>query len=500
MSKVLIIGIDSLDSTLLSRFEADLPNFRKLKERSPHMRLTSIFPPDSVPAWVSIYTGLNPARHGVINFINPADKTGKVLLTDIDNSSFQGNTFWDFAAMSGKKVCLVLPYAVYPAYPINGSMVCRTMKVVPSNYPLSTFPTSLSRKYQAVSSKLNLFHGFPSARQLTRCIKSFQECTLAEAELGLNMLQGEEWELFFMYFSAIDAVQHTFWSYFDETHPSYPGNNPHQDVIKNFYVLCDEMIGKFITAVGSDTAIIVLSDHGHGMRPVKLVNINEILRRKGLLVPKRKGLRSRNPLYETERLKRIASNFVTRYGIGNSALRLMQRFPLWKRIFASPASIDWEKTTAYVSDLSAIKSYSYGGVIVNKANLADTEYEKMQHLLIKELAEIREPDTGEHLVRWICRREELYSGEYISKYPDILFELTSDYGIGWEIGGSLVGTGYMHRVQPGSHTRYSPVLLVSTAGAGKCLRKDITPMDISPSVLELLGISVQSEFDGESIF
>ena len=109
---------------------------------------------------------------------------------------------------------------------------------------------------------------------------------------------------------------------------------------------------------GEDTAVVALSDHGHGMRPVKLLNVNEVLRRGGFLVPKGSGMKS-SPLDNTEALKRWSVGFVNRFGIGGLSLRVLHRFPSWKRVFASPKFIDYGRTRAYVSDLSAIKCYSY---------------------------------------------------------------------------------------------------------------------------------------------
>ena len=45
MSKVLVIGIDSLDADLISKFENDLPNFKRLSEQNSNISFQSVFPP-----------------------------------------------------------------------------------------------------------------------------------------------------------------------------------------------------------------------------------------------------------------------------------------------------------------------------------------------------------------------------------------------------------------------------------------------------------------------
>ncbi|MGB3906591.1 MAG: alkaline phosphatase family protein, partial [Anaerolineae bacterium] len=87
MSKVLFIGIDSLDPKLLVKFADDLPNFTKLRQASPEIELKCIFPPDSIPAWVSIHTGLNPAKHGLIYVFDVFESQWQDIL-NIDTDIF----------------------------------------------------------------------------------------------------------------------------------------------------------------------------------------------------------------------------------------------------------------------------------------------------------------------------------------------------------------------------------------------------------------------------
>lgn len=53
-------------------------------------------------------------------------------------------------------------------------------------------------------------------------------------------------------------------------------------------MLHDKFISEFVSLADSDTTIIIHSDHGHGMRPIKMLNVNKILREMGLLFEKRR--------------------------------------------------------------------------------------------------------------------------------------------------------------------------------------------------------------------
>jgi len=494
MSKVLIIGIDALDSILLSRFESDLPHLRKLRKESPDVRLTSVQPPDSDTAWASIHTGLNPAKHGIVRFIDPLDKAISFLYEEASNANLHGSTYWDYAGKCGKRVCILFPHLAYPVWRVKGIMVARAAMAE----DVQSFPQAIRKEYAL--SRLNTIKGGPKSKNLIqKYIDDHKKLISDEAEFGMKILRKENWDLFFIYSSALDLIKHFFWRYCDENDPGYPGDNPYRNVIRDFYCLYDDFIGQFIDGVDSETVVIVLSDHGHGMRPVKLVNINEILRQEGLLVSRGTNVASRNWTYAIECMKRGALRFISEHELGEKARRLLKMFPAGRRIYTSPLSIDWKRTVAHVTDMSGIKSYSYGGITIIKENLKDMDYEEVRGAIIAELSQIREPGTEESLVNWVCRREELYSGEFITKYPDIVFDLREDYGAGWSIHDSLFTTAPAHNIVPGSHKAYSPVFLMANLGNKRCTTKEMTLMDVAPTILDLLGVKGALSFDGRSI-
>jgi len=481
MSKLIVIGIDGMDSDLIGNFIDYMPNFRKVKMKAQRAEMKSVFPPDTTPAWASIYTGLNPASHGILNFVNIADKAGGYKPFEAKDEYLHGKTFWDIAGNHDKKVCIVLPSGIYPGWQVNGIMVCRTDS---GNRKLAAFPESILRKYECSSSDLNLVKGFISKKQLPELIEICRKRTLAEADLGIRLLQHEKWDLFFIYFSALDAIQHYFWSYCDENHPDFPGESPYRNVIRDFYVLIDEIIGKFTRLASQDIPLMILSDHGHGARPFKLFNMNEFLRREGMLIADRSKSKS-SRASKSKWVKKKLVNFIKSHGTGPFLMKMAKMFPVWKRILAPSSAIDWSRTLAYVTDLSTVKSYSYGGIRVNGAVGSDRE--DLIDRIIDFISEIREPETSDKLVKWACRREELYEGSYIEKYPDIVLELKHGYGLGWEVNGPLFSVGDFYNIQPGSHKLDSACFFLANMDTG-CSCSEMTLMDVTPRILSMLGI------------
>ena len=67
MTKVVMLGISGLDADLLRVYGPSLPDMRRLLLHSPFLEMRSCFPPEPLPAWASVYTGLHPTSHGLLS-------------------------------------------------------------------------------------------------------------------------------------------------------------------------------------------------------------------------------------------------------------------------------------------------------------------------------------------------------------------------------------------------------------------------------------------------
>jgi predicted AlkP superfamily phosphohydrolase/phosphomutase len=491
--KVLVIGIDSLDPHLLDKFADDLPNLTRLRRESPPTRLSSIFPPDSIPAWISIFTGLNPAEHGLVYVFDVFQSQWQDIL-NTDTGIFRGRTFWDRASAAGKRVCIAFPLMAFPPWPVNGVMVSRaTDHTHVDGEPawvvdreIRAHPPEAQGEFD-IPSHLRSVSGSPPEQEMLGIHAELAQAALAkEAEIGLRLCRSVEWDLFFITISWLDTIQHLYWRYMDESDPSHPGPTPHRRVIQDTYRQLDQIVGDFLQAA-PDAAAIVLSDHGHGMRPPKTVNINEFLRQKGYLVSRGHTL---NPIpYIIENAKQLVLNFVHRFELDHLLLQLTKKRALSsisKNVYMSSASIDLEKSRAYLSSFAGPKSYTHGGIEINRAALNGEEYETFRSTLVQELGRLAHPDTRQPLMEWICKREELYTGEHISTcYPDIVFELITGYGTYWGIHSGLIGRSHEHNLSSGGHAKDAVFLYSGPQEVS--VKQDMQLMDVAPIILDLLG-------------
>ena len=90
--KVRVIGLDGADWKILNPWikRGKLPFFHRLVENGVSGVLKSTFPTLSGPAWTSIITGKNPAKHGIVEWlIKDEDKV-------INSRAIDGKKLWNF--------------------------------------------------------------------------------------------------------------------------------------------------------------------------------------------------------------------------------------------------------------------------------------------------------------------------------------------------------------------------------------------------------------------
>ncbi|MCA9924946.1 MAG: hypothetical protein KC421_21370, partial [Anaerolineales bacterium] len=188
---------------------------------------------------------------------------------------------------------------------------------------------------------------------------------------------------------------------------------------------------------------------------------------------------------------------VSRLGLGKLAGRVLRHFPGVVQSFTRPTSINWEDTIAYASDMSGIKSYSYGGIIINRDALNGRDYETVRDEIIALLQEQCVLPDGTPLLKFIARREELYEGPFLTNYPDIILEFIYGYGLGWAVHTPLITQADAHNLVPGSHRGDTGTFLMRSVHP---VAGDVIDLhDVTPTLLELFDVPHPRQYDGRSV-
>jgi len=358
---------------------------------------------------------------------------------------------------------------------------------------MTAYPADILSRYQPPP--MGGLVDFPQRAELAEFAANTRKLTTQQADFGLRLLRETDWDLFFICFLTSDRIQHFFWRFWDQQDPTYPGPSPHSSVIPDFYKLHDGILGQFREAVGRDTALLVISDHGHGRRCVKGLYLNELLRRKGYLKSRTGRLGALDPKTLVERAKNAALRVAYDHDLEDWVYRLAKMIPRSRAIKRSTYIISKSESVAQIADFAG--NNPFGGIEISREAAAANglEYEALRTDLISALRNLNDPVDGKPIVDWVKKREELPEGEGRNRFPDIVYQLRPDYGTQRAMYTELLGRNPFHRKISGGH-RESGILVAHgprLAGDGAALP------DLRPTILDLLDVEKEKQGDGRSL-
>jgi len=444
MNKVLVIGIDGLDPDLIMKWQSDLPSFRKIIKEGYAGKTESVFPPDSVAAWATIFTGKTPAQHGIMEHVNYLYGNNR----NVKIPNLKGKTFWDLASKEKKKVCIINPFLAYPVWPVNGVMISGPVFVSGDiqSYPPLVLPEEDMPEIGGITD-------FPTKKNLDEFIKKNKLDIEKLYLFSSEKFNKDNYDLCFVTFLQLERIQHFLWRYTDPGDCTYPGPNKYSESIKEFYQLLDKIIGRYIGGMDSHTTLMVISDHGHGRRCTKVVNINEILRRAGYLKSKVGRFKFLDKKYLLEKTKLWILEMVYRFDLEDIMYSITKYIPNRKKLKRSTFITDNGASLASTSTFAGTNPF--GGITIHRENLDQIgmDYETFQIKVMDTLQGYRD-ETGMPLFKRLMRREVVDEGPFLNIYPDILFELEDPYGVNWALHTKVIGNNTTHKKISGGHKYY----------------------------------------------
>ena len=282
----------------------------------------------------------------------------------------------------------------------------------------------------------------------------------------------EDRDLLVQCFEFPDRVGHVFWRALDPKHPAYTPALAAKwgDALLRSYQLMDGIVGDAMKAAEQHhAALIVLSDHGFASFR-KSVNYNTWLVMNGYMTLKT-GVTVKDRNVEM----------------------LFSQGQFWE-------NVDWSHTRAYAMGLGEmyinVKGREAQG-IVNPG----PEYDALKSELKTRLVQLTDPENGEHPVRRVLAREEIYRQFDPNSIPDLVVTNNDGYRVSWQtsLGGipkDLIEPN--KQVWSGDHCSVDPELVKGIFFYNHRLQTDRAPYiaDIYPTVLGLLGVPAPYALDG----
>ncbi len=497
-NKVFIIGIDGGEWSLLKPLmkQGIMPNLSNVVKSGLSGNLTSTIPPLTAPAWASFQTGVNPGKHGIFDFLGSPFPEKEDEREVIDSTSLQYKTVWDYASQNSNRVVLINLPLTYPPKKINGAMIAGVLS--PSTRSTFTYPATLYRDlvneigdYRIVPDNLDFItKGRKTVKTTRRIVKELSNIVEKRKDAALYLMNKEPWDLFMVHFQATDWLQHGFWSLIDEDNQEF--NKEIRNEAIKFYKKLDDCIGELWLEKGNfdkDITTFIVSDHGFGGNH-SYIYLNNWLNQKGFLVERnRKGLNFINSL----------TSFLMNRGI--PLIKKIDMFDLLRfapkskliRKFNLDLSVNWNKTEAFAFG-TLFFGYIYLPQKFSKpANKA--RYEKIRQQLIEELSKVVIPGTKQKAIDRIYKKEEIYKGSRLGRAPDLIVKPVDGYHI-----NHIFDQGPLFRESAlkGTH-REKGIIVVEgpTVNKNSMIPKKANIVDMAPTLLYLLNISIPKHMDGK---
>jgi len=441
--KLYLLGIDGLSFDFIKDHLDQLPAFKKSFDNKGAKVLKSIFPPDSIPAWITIFTGNSPAEHGILDSIDYLDDKNIDQVPTLD--AFKGKTFWDTLSAAGKKVCVINPFLAFPVWDVNGYFVNGSVFTAGKKY--DTNDRNLFNKF-----KVPLLGGltsFPQKNELDKFITDAIAETDGLAEYAKLLHENDDYDLFFITYFTMDRYQHFLWRFTDKTDITYPGNNRYETSILDLYQRFDSIVADVQATLKDNESLVIISDHGHGQRCVRAVNINEILRKMNLFIVNTNRIKLLDKKFLIECLKNITMELVFKFNLEDIFYKLVKYLPNRKAI---KKGAHLKSTNNIAEACTMFGTNPFGGIRIHKENIPKgSDYNTICDDLIKYFTEYTYKNR--RIFQWIKKREEVYQGKCIDKFADLLFEMNPEFGVNWSVFTKEVSYNTTHKKISGGHDR-----------------------------------------------
>ncbi len=283
--RLLIIGWDAADWVLINRLFAagKLPNLRRLVDAGTRAGLGTLEPKLSPLLWTSIATGKIPDKHGVLNFVEPKPDGSGLQVSS--STTRKTKALWNIFCQRGLSTTVIGWYASHPAEPIRGVIVSNLLQegdpstasapwsitprvvhpetlapeIAQARQRSASFPPELLRELLPKVDEI----GSSDARVKT-LVKLMSSAMSIEGAALRALREQPRCDATMVFFDAIDTVGHHFMQFLAPkmAHVSEREQRQFGSVMDRVYEWHDAALGRLLAAAGSDTTVLLLSDHG----------------------------------------------------------------------------------------------------------------------------------------------------------------------------------------------------------------------------------------------
>jgi len=507
--RLLVLGCDAMDIALVRQWAAEgsLPNFRRLLESTAWTDYPIAPEFSSGTAWASINTGVSPRRHDFFPFGRLAPGSYQTRMTTA--SDLKGSPFWGPIAESGRRILLAdvpcsLPTALAGGRGFFGWCL--------HDRPWGSW--SVPRRFLSELRERFGEHPVPACNDYTTETDSILELRSKlitgirrRTDLLEHLIVESDWDFFYGSFSEAHCAGHLMWHLEDASHPRHRADQLAQvgPALREVYQALDESMGRLTSLPNADDPWVLFFSHGVGpnhnadhLFPAFLERFNCHWEGRELPAATTKA----TPGWKESLWKATVGNIPLQWR-DDLKRRLPASLRVWLRIQRARNSKNWSGMLAFPFPLLD----GYSAVRVNLAGRepkgrlrAGREYGEYLDALVRELLDLRRPETGEKIVDRIFRADEVDDPFRLSSTPDLIIwwkkaariEAMHSETLGTVAGefpDPRSGEHVMHGMLMVSHPRSRP---------GRHEIEGMDLRDIPATICELAGVRPPEAVEGRS--
>lgn len=493
-TKILFIGLDSVEPDLLQRWVAEgaLPNLKSLMSLGQFSQIITNPAIGDGAFWPSVYTGVNIARHGRYFFrqIVPGTYCDKDFNED-ENLAFP--PFWKTLSEHGKRVAIIDVFRAPLTTGINGVQVADwcVHGAKPGN--TRSYPADLAGKIVATYGP-DPFNGridtyLQTTPDVVAATRLLEERIANKTRMCQDLIKVNSWDLLFTVFGEAHDIGHVAWHRHDSEHPCYDASwtEKHGNPVKDVYVALDHAVGALSESAGKQVCIVLLA--GLGMEVA--CSANYVLDR--ILLRLEQGFLGQ----QMQRSRRYYQRAISRI--------LLPLFATTK-IAEKGARADGNLERARRKCFTVPHNEHAGAIRLNIVGREPSgklrpgkECETFCKQLEEQLMLIRDVDTGERLVKEIVHSKYVFTGKCQDALPD-MFVVWNRKKPFSTVASPRIGRIEIElpRRRTGDHSHNAIFGIFGSSPRANAMPGQLRPEDIAPTVSNLLGISL-TNVDGSAV-
>lgn len=494
--RLLLVGIDAGCFPVVGPLvkAGVTPRLGRLLREGTSAPLESQLPPWTASAWPSLYTGKNPGKHGVFDFV-----TFDGYDWDVVNASHvRARPIWDLLEEAGHRSVVVNVPVTHPPGEMSGALV----PGMPGPESPTCHPPDLLAD---IEDNCGEYRVYPQeAGQPVRSISRYEQTVESRGVAFRYLCDRFDPDFAFLQFQVTDSVFH-----------EHPGD---RRAIEAVYRAVDHELSTTIDAVAPEN-VLVVSDHGIGPVDGPEFRVNEYLRAAGEVVAQQggAGMPDWTTAWENDSLdgdavageqrsvlERAVDGAAT---VGLTTQRVARALdlvglkePVGRRlptgvVRAGSEQVDFRNSRAYVRSKSEL------GVRINlegrepEGTVPPEEYETVRDEIADDLAALTTP-AGNPVFEAVHPRDAVFHGPYVDQGPDIV---TVPRGFDTAISAELADEQFGDPMDPWNHKRTG---FVAAAGRDVDITRTIegaTIFDVAPTICSLFDLPIDESMDGRPL-